>query len=69
MRLLEAEPFVLPYLSARRWLVAYSGGLDSSALLHYLTHIPQRPEIVAIHVHHGLQMQADDWLQYCQQQA
>ncbi|WP_022975367.1 tRNA lysidine(34) synthetase TilS [Nevskia ramosa] len=43
-----------------RVLVAYSGGLDSTVLLHALAQRgPQ--ELVAVHVHHGLQEAADGW--------
>lgn len=51
-------------------LVGYSGGLDSTVLLHWL----QRSAAVAgvgvraVHVHHGLQAAADDWALHCQQQ-
>lgn len=58
-----------PYLAAKRWLLAYSGGLDSSVLLHLLAYIPQRPDITAVYIHHGLQAEADLWQQHCQQQA
>lgn len=46
--------------------VAYSGGADSSALLRACA---QRwpGQVVALHVHHGLQAAADDFLQHCQQ--
>lgn len=48
--------------------VAYSGGLDSTVLLHLLMRSGLRP-LVAVHVHHGLQDQADSWAARCQQQA
>jgi tRNA(Ile)-lysidine synthase len=44
--------------------IAYSGGLDSSALLH-LAHAQGLP-LVALHVHHGLSPNADAWLDHCQ---
>lgn len=47
--------------------VAYSGGADSTALLHALVErLPGR--IDAIHVHHGLQAAADGFVLHCQQQ-
>jgi len=49
-------------------LVAYSGGLDSSVLLHWL-HQAARARATAlraVHVHHGLQPQADAWAEHCQ---
>jgi len=47
-----------------RVLVAYSGGLDSSVLLHALASL-YVPGLVAVHVHHGLQPQADQWVEHC----
>jgi tRNA(Ile)-lysidine synthase len=43
--------------------VAVSGGRDSMALLHALSHAaaPRGVQVVALHVHHGLMPQADEW--------
>ncbi|UQY44956.1 tRNA lysidine(34) synthetase TilS [Mixta hanseatica] len=52
----------------QRLLVAFSGGLDSTVLLHQLTLLrQQRPELQlrAIHIHHGLSPHADSWAQHC----
>ncbi len=52
----------------RRYLIAYSGGLDSHVLLHQMALLrAQYPEIVlrAIHVHHGLNNHADQWASHC----
>lgn len=61
-RLLAAHPGV------RRLLVAYSGGVDSHALLHWLA--GQRGEwggrtLAAVHVNHGLQPAAGEWERHC----
>jgi tRNA(Ile)-lysidine synthase len=45
-------------------LIAYSGGVDSHVLLH-LCHRLEIP-LRAVHVHHGLQAQADDWARHCE---
>jgi len=52
-------------------VVGYSGGLDSSVLLHACSQSKwlekNKLEIQAIHVNHGLNQQADQWQQHCQQ--
>lgn len=50
--------------------VAYSGGRDSTALLH-ATLVAARDRgltVHALHVHHGLSTRADDWLAHCESQ-
>jgi tRNA(Ile)-lysidine synthase len=51
-------------------LVGYSGGLDSTVLLHWLQRSAAAAGVGvrAVHVHHGLQAAADDWVLHCQQQ-
>lgn len=51
---------------ARIWL-AFSGGLDSTALLHLL-HAQGIKGLYALHIHHGLQDTADAWAKQCQAQ-
>ncbi len=51
------------------FVIAYSGGVDSEALLHathqLLAKFPQH-QLSAIHVNHGLSGYADDWTEHCQ---
>ncbi len=57
-----------PWRTAPRWLVAFSGGLDSTVLLHLLVKLASQhslPPLSAIHIHHGLQSVADDWPEHC----
>lgn len=58
------------FCEAPRWWVGFSGGLDSTVLLHLLQRWcranPGAPALHAVHVHHGLQDQADDWLVHCE---
>ncbi|MDT8402969.1 tRNA lysidine(34) synthetase TilS [Sulfuriflexus sp.] len=53
----------------QRFIVAYSGGLDSHCLLHLLSRCRAQLAvgIEAVHVHHGLQPQADRWVEHCRQ--
>jgi tRNA(Ile)-lysidine synthase len=48
---------------AGRYLVAYSGGLDSHVLLHALNALGVN--LAAVHVHHGLSPNADLWSEHC----
>ncbi|OZA05995.1 MAG: tRNA lysidine(34) synthetase TilS [Methylophilaceae bacterium 17-44-8] len=58
-------------------LLAYSGGLDSSVLLHMMVSLQQQWQaekktefqltLSAMHVHHGLNAKADSWVTHCQQ--
>ena len=56
-------------MAAPRWLVAYSGGVDSAVLLHLLNAIPDRPPLLAVHINHQLQVQAGDWEHHCRERA
>ncbi len=52
-------------------VVGLSSGLDSTVLLHLLSQVrksdPQAFELMAVHVHHGLQPAADDFAAHCQE--
>lgn len=50
-------------------VVALSGGVDSVVLLDAVAQRHPRERIVACHVHHGLQAQADRWSTVCEDQA
>lgn len=53
--------------SGRRVAVAFSGGRDSTALLHatWRAAPPLGIEVLALHVQHGLHADADQWLAHC----
>jgi tRNA(Ile)-lysidine synthase len=58
-----------PWLNAPAWYIAFSGGLDSTVLLHLLANHAcnhQAPPLRALHIHHGLQSAADAWPAHCQ---
>lgn len=50
--------------------VAYSGGRDSTALLHATARSAQDLglRVLALHVHHGLSAHADGWVAHCREQ-
>jgi len=58
-------------LSVRSMAIAYSGGLDSTALLHLAHDFAHQHKSVlhAFHIHHGLSALADDWLTHCAAEA
>ena len=62
-------PVLEPHGAAGGWFVAFSGGLDSTVLLHLLQRCrgeqPAAPPLVAIHVNHRLQAAAADWERHC----
>ncbi len=52
---------------AQRYLVAYSGGSDSTALLHQLSQYkPLQKQLFAIHINHHINPQSDQWAAQCQ---
>jgi len=58
-----------PWLQAPAWHIAFSGGLDSTVLLHLLADYARThpaPPLRAIHIHHGLQPAADAWPAHCE---
>ncbi len=65
-----ASPTVAAELVSPTVAVAYSGGRDSTALLHatLAAAAPWRIDVLALHVHHGLSPTADAWLAHCADQ-
>lgn len=65
------EKFILDELDKNQFntlVIAYSGGIDSHALLHLLAfskELRNKYTIQAIHVNHGLQQQANQWAEHC----
>lgn len=62
---------------ASKLVVGYSGGLDSTVLLHTLAKWrkaridakPNNPEMLAIHVNHNVSKYSAEWVAHCQTQA
>ena len=50
-------------------LAGFSGGLDSSVLLHRLSEVSAADGVSlrAVHIHHGLSASSDAWAHHCQQ--
>ncbi|MGK7285145.1 tRNA lysidine(34) synthetase TilS [Buttiauxella agrestis] len=64
-------PFLIKLLQPHtHLLVAFSGGLDSTVLLHQLVTLRETHganfHIRAMHIHHGLSSNADEWALHCQ---
>ena len=55
----------------KRYVVAFSGGIDSHVLLHALTQLRDLknnfPIIEVLHIHHGVSEHADSWVEHCKQ--
>lgn len=53
--------------AASKLCVAFSGGADSTALLHALAQLPdaRKRKLRAIHVDHGLHPDSADWAEHC----
>ncbi|MEO5629745.1 MAG: tRNA lysidine(34) synthetase TilS [Thermomonas sp.] len=62
---MRALPDLVMRNDGRPLLVAYSGGLDSTVLLHTLV-AGNLGRVRVLHVHHGLHADADSWAAHCQ---
>lgn len=51
----------------RRWVVALSGGLDSSLLLFLLQRLEPSQPVIALHIDHQLQSDSALWAEHCRQ--
>lgn len=52
--------------------IGFSGGLDSTVLLHVACKVAdelEAPEPIAVHIHHGLQDAAESWAHHCERVA
>lgn len=68
---LQLNQFLATHLkSGQHLLLALSGGLDSSVLLHLLANAKSSlgVKLSAMHVHHGLSPNADAWASFCVQE-
>lgn len=68
--MIAIDPAILQRLPpSARLLVALSGGLDSTALLHWLSQYPDidKTPVHALHVRHGLHADAGQWSAQCRE--
>lgn len=54
------------FSEVRRFIIGYSGGADSHALLHAVSSLDLPQELLALHVNHGLSPNADNWQRHCE---
>jgi tRNA(Ile)-lysidine synthase len=54
--------------AAERYLVGFSGGADSTALLYALTELTPQPgtPVTAVHVNHGIHADSNLWQEHCE---
>src|SRR4249920_3437462 len=62
------QSLVRHHASGHRICIGLSGGLDSVVLLHLLKSLQDKHalNLSAIHVHHGLSPNADQWQRFCE---
>ena len=64
---MDSQDLLRPALAGfdyKRLAVAFSGGMDSTVLLHLATQAAPS-SAVALHVNHGLHPDADQWQAHC----
>jgi len=61
----QIETFFEQHPVKGRLIVAYSGGCDSTVLLHALTNFYRCTDILAVHINHNLQSESKAWDQFC----
>lgn len=69
MDLFSAFEKQLNQATAHCYLIALSGGLDSSTLLSLFAKLRENQphfQLRVIHIHHGLSTNADSWVEHCQ---
>jgi tRNA(Ile)-lysidine synthase len=67
--LFSAALAALPRAAKAPIAIAYSGGLDSSVLLHLARAAAAEAPLFAFHIHHGLSPNADAWEAHCAKEA
>jgi len=68
----KVQAFFEDYAHLKKLIIAYSGGLDSTVLLHLLANhafIKKHYALKAIHINHHLSRKANRWAAHCQNMA
>jgi tRNA(Ile)-lysidine synthase len=55
----------IEYQKPSRYIVAYSGGMDSTVLLHALKSIDDDTPIIALYVNHQVNDESNEWSEFC----
>lgn len=66
----DLKKTLIPRYQDKKWIIAYSGGLDSRVLLHLVVHLKkQYPtlQLQVVHINHQLSPQADVWSLHCRE--
>lgn len=63
----QLRSFLQQFPNTQRFLIAYSGGLDSHVLLHALANILPKEKLKAVYINHGWHKDAEQWGEHCQQ--
>jgi len=64
--LLERLQALTAAYSPSRWIVAFSGGIDSTVLLHALATSNSEIPLLAMHIDHGMQTDSGSWDTHCE---
>ncbi len=67
--LLERLQALTTGFDVSRWLVAFSGGIDSSVLLHALARSGTDKPVQVVHIDHGLHAESAGWAAHCKASA
>lgn len=67
IQLLERLQALTADCPAGRWVVAFSGGVDSTVLLHALATSTTDAKILAVHIDHGLHPDSACWEKHCRE--
>ncbi len=66
----EIKEILNKFKDSRKIIIAYSGGIDSSVLLHLIFSIKDdlKQSLEVIHINHGLHEKSDNWEIFCKAQ-